>query len=83
MGRIDRPAEFNQPCIGDVGLLNRPRRGIDPRRSSNEGDHAERDKPPSHRVTVRRRNALPMTRTELRLIAALAMMGLSRIPQKG
>ena len=83
MGGIDRPTKLDQPCIGNVGLLNRPRRGVDPRRSGNEGDHAERDKPPSHRVTVRRRNALPMTRTELRLIAALAMIGLSRMPQEG
>ena len=33
--------------------------------------------------TRRSRSALPMTETELRLIAALAIMGLSRIPNRG
>ena len=33
--------------------------------------------------TRRRRRALPMTETELRLIAALAIIGLSRMPKNG
>ena len=33
--------------------------------------------------TRRRRRALPMTDTELRLIAALAIIGLSRMPKNG
>jgi len=36
-----------------------------------------------HSATRRSRSALPMTDTELRLIAALAMMGLSRRPNTG
>lgn len=83
MGGIDRPADLDQPRIGRVGLLKRPRRAVDPRRNGNEAGHAERNKPPCHRLTVRKRKALPITSTELRLIAALAMMGLSRMPQAG
>ena len=37
----------------------------------------------NYKVTVRKRSALVMTRTELMLIAALAIIGLSRIPLKG
>jgi len=36
-----------------------------------------------YRETRRSRSALPMTDTELRLIAALAMIGLSKMPSQG
>ena len=36
-----------------------------------------------HSVTRRRRSALPMTETELKLIAAAAIIGLSKRPRKG
>ncbi len=36
-----------------------------------------------YRAALRRRNALPMTDTELRLIAALAMTGDNSTPKKG
>jgi hypothetical protein len=37
----------------------------------------------NHSLTFRSRNALPMTETELRLIAAPAMIGLSSKPKNG
>ena len=37
----------------------------------------------SHSFAWRRRSALPITETELRLIAAAAMIGLKRMPVKG
>jgi len=36
-----------------------------------------------HSFTLRRRSALPMTETELKLIATPAMMGLKSTPQNG
>ena len=36
-----------------------------------------------HSLTFRNRRALPITETELKLIAAPAMMGLSSKPKKG
>ena len=37
----------------------------------------------NHRGSFRKRNALPMTDTELRIIAAAAIIGLSRMPKNG
>jgi len=79
MRRIHRPAQLDRVSVGGLGVLSRPLRkphagGADRRRCNG------RDEPPFHRVTVRSRKALPITSTELRLIAALAMIGLSRIP---
>lgn len=37
----------------------------------------------SYSCARRRRSALPITETELKLIAAAAIIGLSRIPKKG
>ena len=37
----------------------------------------------SHSLTFRNRSAFATTETELKLIAALAMIGLSRIPKNG
>jgi hypothetical protein len=39
--------------------------------------------PVTHNMTLRRRNALPMTDTELKLMAALAIIGLSSKPNTG
>ena len=39
--------------------------------------------PESHSDARRRRNALPMTETELNVIAALAIIGLSNTPSTG
>lgn len=38
---------------------------------------------PHHALTRRRRSALPTTETELKLMAAAAIMGLSNMPKKG
>ena len=40
-------------------------------------------KPPPHNGILRRRRALPMTETELKLMAAAAIMGLSSSPKTG
>jgi hypothetical protein len=47
--------------------------------------HPERDTahPRAHSFTPRSRNALEMTETELKLIAAPAMIGLNSTPKKG
>ena len=41
------------------------------------------ERPLGYRSTDRNRNAFVMTETELNVIAALAMIGLSKIPKKG
>lgn len=52
--------------------------------SARRGIGAQRAEPVGlYNRTVRSRSALPMTSTELKLIAALAIIGLSSTPLKG
>ena len=45
--------------------------------------HPGRGSQPQRKSIPRRRSALPMTDTELKLIAAAASMGLKRMPRNG
>lgn len=62
-------------------------RGSGERGPQQRDDDGERDEAGvhvrSHNCTRRRRSALPMTETELSVMAALAQMGLIRTPMKG
>jgi len=79
--------------IGGVGAMPRLRRaqqcgaGADHRRRARQDEHhgkgGETRHSDDHSACRRSRSALPMTETELNVIAALAMIGLSSRPKAG
>jgi hypothetical protein len=78
---LARPAGAPQRVKRQLRRL--PKKVADRRKADVERDPIQAGHCGNYKLMVRNRSALVMTRTELMLMAALAIIGLSRRPLKG
>ncbi len=73
------------PLLHRLGICGRAFRGdrLPAAAGEQHRDRAAEREPPAHSFTPRKRNAFVMTDTELKLIAAAAIIGLSNTPKNG
>ena len=67
-------------------VMHAPRATDDAERERHQQRHEQNGRCPPHThqsTTLRNRNAFPITETELNVIAALAIIGLSSTPSRG